>query len=181
MKFFTTILLVSLLTYSVNSALDYNRRYNIDKLEAYYGGFASFTKERAHNKMEELVAYAMSFIHTPYKVKGKTPEGFDCSGFTRYVFNEFGIYLPASSKAQSQFGDPVVEADLAIGDLVFFLGSNVNTNVIGHVGIVTEVSDFSIKFVHSATSSGVMVNDLKQDAYYRLRYQGGRRVLIDAF
>lgn len=179
MKLFTTVVMVGVLIYSVNSALNYNRKYNIDKLEAYYGGFASFTQHRAYNKIEELVAYAISFEGTPYKAKGKNPEGFDCSGFTRYIFKEFGIYLPASSKGQAQYRDPVLEEELQLGDLVFFLGSNINSKVIGHVGIVTEVTQYSVKFVHSSTSNGIMVNDLKQDAYYKLRYQGGRRVTID--
>lgn len=179
MKFFITVVIVGLLIYGVNGALDYNRKYNIDKLEAYYGGFASFNQERANNKIAELVAFAVSFMGTPYKVKGKSPEGFDCSGFTRHVFKNFGVYLPASSKGQAQVGDAVLEEDLQIGDLVFFLGSNIKSKHIGHVGIVTEVTNYNVKFVHSSTSGGILINDLKQDAYYRLRYQGGRRVRVN--
>lgn len=77
----------------------------------------------------DVIQYAAKFIGTPYVWGGSTPSGFDCSGFTMYVYAHFGIRLPHSSKAQAGYGTAVSRADLQPGDLVFF-GSPIH-----HVGI----------------------------------------------
>ncbi|TRW43301.1 C40 family peptidase, partial [Georgenia yuyongxinii] len=75
-----------------------------------------------------IVNYARQFIGTPYVYGGGTPAGFDCSGFTSYVFAHFGINLPRSSSAQSGAGTVVSAAQAQPGDLVWWPG---------HVGIYT--------------------------------------------
>ncbi|MGM0385226.1 MAG: C40 family peptidase [Actinomycetota bacterium] len=75
-----------------------------------------------------MVAYARQFIGVPYVYGGTTPAGFDCSGFTQYVYGHFGIYLPRSSDAQGTVGVKIAQSQAQPGDLLWWPG---------HVGIYT--------------------------------------------
>ncbi|MBD2845583.1 C40 family peptidase [Paenibacillus sp. IB182496] len=107
-----------------------------------------------------------------YKYGGTTTSGFDCSGFTSYVFDQFGIELPRTSGSQATIGDKVAKSDLRAGDLVFF---NTSGKGISHVGIY--VGDG--KFAHSSSSKGVIVSEL-ESSYYSERYVTARRALSEA-
>lgn len=74
----------------------------------------------------EILAYGAQFLGVPYKFAGGTPAGFDCSGFTSYVYKKFGVNLPRSSKAQYNAGKKISMSDVKPGDLVY---------TPGHVGI----------------------------------------------
>lgn len=130
---------------------------------------------------EVIVKTAMQYLGVPYRKGKSSPKGFDCSGFTSYVFNQFSIALNRDSRSQYTQGTPIKQvADLRAGDLVFWKGSNKRGGV-GHVGIVTEVSKItgSFKFVHAAIHGGIRVSD-SREAYYTSRYVGARRVLAEA-
>lgn len=77
-----------------------------------------------------VLNYAYQFLGTPYVWGGSTPSGFDCSGFTSYVFRKFGVNLPRVSRSQATVGTKVAYSDLQAGDLVFF-----GSGSISHVGI----------------------------------------------
>ena len=84
----------------------------------------------------EIVAYALQFVGVPYVWGGESPRGFDCSGFTLYVYRKFGISLPHSAEGQfsSRYGAIISnQSDLRPGDLVFFV--NTYKRGISHVGI----------------------------------------------
>jgi len=115
-------------------------------------------------KVNELVG-------TPYRWAGTTTSGFDCSGFTRYLFSEFGVDLPHTSKGQDQEGYWIDKKDLRKGDLVFF---NTDGKGVSHVGVYIGDGEF----VHSATNEGVVKNKLSE-SYYAKRYVSARRVLWD--
>ena len=103
--------------------------------------------------------------------------GFDCSGFTSYVFKKENILLTHSSRSQFTQGIQINDCkELHKGDLVFFSGSR-NSSQIGHVGIVTEVNHQtgSFSFIH-ASRTGVCVSS-STEAYYQKRYVGACRVL----
>jgi len=110
-------------------------------------------------------------IGTKYKTAGATTSGFDCSGFTMYVFNEIGIELPHQSKSQAQKGNSVDKSDLRPGDLIFF---NTDGKGISHVGIYLGNDEF----IHSASDDGVVKNKLSEK-YYKARYVSARRVIWD--
>lgn len=120
----------------------------------------------ASSKMEDAID---ELVGTPYKYGGTTTKGFDCSGFTSYVFKQFKLDLPRSSSSQAQIGKKVDKDDLRAGDLVFF---NTSGKGISHVGIY--VGDG--KFAHSSSSKGVTISKLSE-SYYVKRYVTARRVM----
>ena len=129
-----------------------------------------------NNIVDQVINYAYRFRGTPYRYGAMSPRGFDCSGFTSYVFKRFGIELDRSSRGQIFDGVRVKKSDLQPGDLVFFQGRSGRGGV-GHVGIVTRVNaDNTFHFIHSACSSGVTVSK-NTEAYYNSRYVGACRVL----
>lgn len=125
---------------------------------------SAFADSALNSTVEELKG-------SPYKWSGTTEEGFDCSGFTMYVFAKFGIDLPHSSSAQAKHGVEVSKDNLRPGDLVFF---NTNGKSISHVGIYLGDG----QFIHSATDEGVVVNRLSE-SYYSQRYVTARRILSE--
>lgn len=132
--------------------------------------------EESPEYIDDLIGYAKNYIGLHYRRGGKTPKGFDCSGFTGHVFKQFGLSLNASSRSQYTQGDRILPGELQPGDLVFFSGRRGGTKSVGHVGIVVEVNaDGTFKFIHSAISSGITISD-STEPYYRSRYVGARRV-----
>lgn len=109
----------------------------------------------------------------PYKSSGTSKKGFDCSGFTRYVFDALGVDLPHNSAAQYQLGTPVAKGDLQPGDLVFF---ETNGRSISHVGIYIGNGTF----VHSETGRGVVNTKLSDPYYWSKRYVGAKRLNVPA-
>lgn len=121
----------------------------------------------------DLVISAMNFLGVPYRRGGQSAEqGFDCSGFTRHVFEaSIGLVLPRRSQEQAQAAGlrPVDRHELKPGDLVFF---NTLRAAFSHVGIY--VGDG--KFIHAPRAGGeVRVEDMRI-AYWNRRYNGARRV-----
>lgn len=126
----------------------------------------------SQSKGEEVVAYAKQYLGCKYVSGGASPKsGFDCSGFTYYVFKNFGITLNRSSGAQVSNGTQVAKEDLQLGDLVLFQGWG--TTSIGHVGIYIGENSF----IHAANGNkGVVITSLS-DSYYSKKYVTARRVI----
>lgn len=118
---------------------------------------------------EQIVNYAYNFLGTPYVWGGTSTSGFDCSGFTQYVFKQMGYSIKRTAAQQLTCGYAVT--DLQLGDLVFFENTYTTGADASHVGIY--VGDN--QFIHTA-SGGVKVTDLSDD-YYAARYVGARRVI----
>ncbi len=122
------------------------------------------------SEREKLIDYAKQYLGVKYAYGGASPSGFDCSGFTTYVFKNFGYSLNRSSSAQTSNGKEISKSELLPGDLVFFTrgGSSV-----GHVGIY--IGDN--KFIHSSSPGDVVkITDL-DDSYYKRNYVCSRRIL----
>ena len=113
----------------------------------------------------EIVAYAKKFIGTPYRHGGASPDGFDCSGFTQYVFAHFGGNLPRTAAGQFNCGTFVEKSELEPGDLVFFKSSS----RISHVGIYVGGGSF----IHAPQSG----DDVKTSSFSTtsLKYYGAAR------
>lgn len=106
---------------------------------------------------------------TPYVWGGTTTNGFDCSGFTRYVFNKFNLDLPRTASVQAKMGTYVSKGNLQTGDLVFF---NTSGRGISHVGVMVDGN----KFAHASTSHGVTISSLSE-SYFQNRYVTARHVV----
>lgn len=128
----------------------------------------------------DIVKVAMKYIGVPYRSGRMNPKvGFDCSGFTTYVFKKENIQLTRSSRSQFTEGVEVSSCtDLQKGDLVFFGGSHSSSSSIGHVGIVTDVnpSTGTFSFIH-ASRTGIRISS-SDEPYYAKRYVGARRILL---
>jgi len=116
-----------------------------------------------------LIQTALACRGAHYRRGGTSRGGFDCSGFTRYIFAKYGISLPHSSAAQAGRGTSVCRGELKPGNLVFFATSR---RGISHVGIYVGNGSF----VHAESrGKGVTVDSLGS-SYYSPRYRGARRV-----
>ena len=120
---------------------------------------------------KDIVNRAMKYIGVPYRSGRMNPKiGFDCSGFTTYVFQKENISLTRSSRSQFLEGTQIDDCrELRKGDLVFFCGSRVGSNI-GHVGIVSKVNPKTgtFAFIHSART-GVQETS-SENSYYKRRY-----------
>ncbi len=120
----------------------------------------------------QVVELALSFVGYDYVYGGASPsEGFDCSGFVMYVYEQYGYYMPHGATSQYRTtGYVVSKADLLPGDLVFFSS---DSSGITHVGLYIGNGDF----VHAANSnSGVVISSLGSD-YYTAVYYSAKRIV----
>lgn len=150
----------------------------------YISGVSATAKQTPHTTNppavtgQDIVESAMKYLGIPYQSGKMNPKiGFDCSGFTTYVFKQANITLTRSSRSQFREGTGInCRKQLKLGDLVFFRGSH-SRKVIGHVGIVTKVNEETgtFSFIH-ASKKGICIS-LSTEPYYNKRYVGARRIL----
>lgn len=122
---------------------------------------------------QAVVDFAKQFLGYPYVAAGKKPEtGFDCSGFTGYVFSNFGHSLGGSAASQASDGIEVSRDGLVAGDLILFYDEG--KTKIGHTGIYIGNGDF----VHAANPKrGVVIDNINTSSYYNERYISARRLV----
>ena len=120
----------------------------------------------------DLVGTALDLRGIPYRNGGTDRSGFDCSGFTQYVFAQYGLSLPREVRDQFKAGKPVDWQALEPGDLIFFSTTEPGAS---HVGIAVGGD----AFVHAPSSSGVVRVERFSSSYWAPRFVGGRRVLSE--
>jgi cell wall-associated NlpC family hydrolase len=127
--------------------------------------------EHAQNGFDSyaLVGTALGLRGAPYRNGGADPRGFDCSGFTQYVFGQYGVPLARDVREQFQQGAAVQPEDISPGDLVFFSTTDPGAS---HVAIVIG----SDQFVHAPSSQGVVRVERLSSSYWSRRYVGARRL-----
>ena len=134
----------------------------------------SGTTAAASGSRQDILDYAVNYLGCKYVYGGTSPSGFDCSGFTQYVFANFGVSLSHSSATQYTNSVKIKKSELQVGDLVFFSQTRGGSKV-GHVGIYA--GDDQI--IHAASpGKGVRYDSLSSD-YYSSHYIGCGRVLDD--
>lgn len=124
--------------------------------------------------VDQLVFNATDNIGTRYRLGGTSKAGFDCSGLMYATFGNFDIRLPRTSLEQSRIGVKVNTEEAQKGDLIFFKTNG--RHQINHVGMVVEVVDGEIKFVHASTHGGVMISSTRE-GYYERAFAHVNRVL----
>ncbi|MGH3001232.1 MAG: C40 family peptidase [Gaiellaceae bacterium] len=118
------------------------------------------------HEQARVVRYARRLLGVRYSYGGTSPRsGFDCSGFTRFVYAHFGLTLPHYSAAQYALGRRVSRLGLRPGDLLFFDG-------LQHVGLYIGGG----RFIH-APHSGTRVSISPLDGWYSVEYDGARRLI----
>ena len=120
-----------------------------------------------------LIEQAEKYVGSKYKYGGTTPKGFDCSGFTSFIYNKIGIDLPRSSMGQSQKGKKITLGAALPGDLLFFKG----TGKVSHVSMVVANDGDKIEVIHSTTSRGVIREDIGKSTYWQKKLLFGRRMM----
>ena len=124
---------------------------------------------------QSIVTYAKQQKGTPYKYGGRTPRGFDCSGFTYYVYNEFDVELTPVSRVQETEGRKVALKDAQPGDLIFF--RKTRAGAVFHVALVVSNGSEGITVVHSTTSRGVIVENISKSSYWKSKISSARSFL----
>lgn len=150
---------------------------DVDRREAEAIGIKTLSAESAE-MIGDLLKEARKHMGKRYRSGAKGPSAFDCSGFSSYVYRQFGYELSSSSRDQFQEGEKVELRELREGDLVFFTGRNRKGGV-GHVGIVVSADNEkgTFKFIHASTTGGIKIDG--SDGYYAPRYLGARRVITE--
>jgi len=125
---------------------------------------------------DSLIRFAKRYLGKPYHYRPNPSIRFDCSGFSSYVYDNFGFKLKRSSAEQAtQFGK-IEKTELKPGDLVFFSGRRIN-NRVGHVGIVVNAyENGKFHFIHSSNQSGIVISH-SDEYYYARRYIRAGRVI----
>lgn len=134
----------------------------------------SVTPTFSHEFLDQLIERASENIGSRYRTGGTTKSGFDCSGLMCTTFGAFDIKLPRTSREQSSIGTIINTQEAKKGDLIFFKTNG--RSQINHVGMVVEVCEDEIKFIHSSVSNGVIISSTKEK-YYQKYFSQINRVL----
>ena len=123
---------------------------------------------------DQLIDFAETLIGAKYKYGGESVKsGFDCSGLVNYVFAHFNISVPRVSVNFTNVGTEVPIKDSRPGDIILFTGSNANSGVVGHLGIITQNKNGELTFIH-ASDNGVMISGMS--SYFIPRFVKVNRV-----
>lgn len=122
-----------------------------------------------NTERKKIIDYAQNLIGVPYLFGGDSLDGFDCSGFTSYVYQNIEYKLDRSSRDQYQMCKKIAKEEIQPGDLIFF---NSGAEEVTHVGIIVSNQGEPLKMIHSSTSKGVIVTDVESSEYWMKKLHG---------
>ena len=135
----------------------------------------SFEPKSEITNNTSLIKEAKRYIGVPYRWGGNSPKsGFDCSGFICYVYNKMGKHLPRTTNQLASSGKRTQVHRTEPGDLIFFSHKG---RGIDHVGMVIQNNGKQLKVIHSSSSSGVVITDIKSSKYWSTRVRKAVKVL----
>lgn len=120
-----------------------------------------------NNPSTNIIQAAKSHLGTPYVWGGTSPNGFDCSGFIQFVYEEDDITIPRTVREIWNFAAPI--SSPSIGDLVFFETYQAGPS---HMGIYLGNGDF----IHAGSSEGVTISNMENNEYWQTKYLGAKRI-----
>lgn len=119
---------------------------------------------------DSVINFAKDLIGTTYSYGGCSTNGFDCSGFVKYVYQTFEIELPRTSSSYHNIGKEIDLQSAKTGDIILFTGTNYKKRTIGHVGVIVKNENGTIDFIHSSSSKrhyGVTITRYNDSGYVR--------------
>lgn len=128
---------------------------------------------------DKMVDYAKRFLGTPYVWGATGPKAFDCSGFTSYVYRNFGININRTSRMQYLQGEKVNVSQLQPGDLLFFSSRRAGRGNVGHVAMVASVDreNNTCTFIHASVKRGVTYQKFPDNGYFSRNFIGAKRII----
>lgn len=120
--------------------------------------------------IDSIIDFGRTLLGKPYRYRGAAPWPMDCSGYMNHIFNNFGYKLPRSSREIASALPEVPRNEVRKGDMLFFRGRNSGNPVVGHVGIVVDVTPDGILMLHSSTSRGIIIENISSVDYYKRRW-----------
>jgi len=128
--------------------------------------------KEVNRQAKQVIEEASENLGSPYKAGGIDKKGFDCSGLVFMSFKKIDIVLPRKSIDMSKTGRIISKNDIRKGDLIFFKTNG--KSEINHVGLVVDVNDDEIKFIHSSSQLGVIISSTKEPYYGKSFAQANR-------
>lgn len=165
--------LSAVIQFQMDASLDADGVVGLSTWEALknFRGASSISRGRTDTrKTQILLNMARQYLGVPYVWAGRSPGGFDCSGFIYFVFDQLGYGLPRMADGQYEVGIPVPRQALRPGDLVFFETYEPGPS---HVGIYLG----NEQFIHASSGAGYVTVTPMSNPYHRDRYLGARRII----
>lgn len=126
---------------------------------------------------DSIIIKASELKGIKYRYGGMDLSGFDCSGFTSFVYKMFDIILPHSSREQYKLGAQINPEEIRKADLLFFKGRSLQSKHVGHVGIaVSDWENGNVYFIHASSLKGIKIDSLRS-SYYKPRFIGASRII----
>ncbi len=144
--------------YTKNRSITAKRPSSSTKKKTYKSTPSEVSSERT-----ALIRYASTLQGIPYEYGGKNTQGFDCSGFTSYVYEQQGKSLKGNTNMQVQQGTRISLGQAQKGDLLFFGSSQ----KISHVALIVENTKDKLVVIHATSSKGVIQQDITHSTYWR--------------
>ena len=138
-----------------------------------YENRSGINKDSKEKVRMKIVKLAKSLIGSQYMYGGKSPNKFDCSGYTSYVMSQNGIHIPPGSYNQANLGRKISHNKAKPGDLIFFG----NRGKVNHVALVVDNNSQGLFVVHSTSSKGVIQDNISTSNYWSKRILYGRNII----